>query len=130
MNRGNFAGRQTIWVRATMREAPELFLLEVENIQPTILSAHPKQAGPITIDSHNAVVVKAMRVGFIVLKKVCKSFGAPVKVRQAQARCHPETTLSIMKKSVALQPASAPAERVLVNRPVRRSYFAKPTIGE
>ena len=50
VNRGNLAGRKTIWVRATMRKAPELFLLEVENIQPTILSAHPKQAGPITID--------------------------------------------------------------------------------
>ena len=98
VNRGNLAGRKTIWVRATMRKAPELFLLEVENIQPTILSAHPKQAGPITIDCHNAVVAKAMRVGFIVLKEACKSFCAPVKVRQAQARCHPESILSIIEE--------------------------------
>ena len=117
MNRGNLAGRQTIWVRATMRKAPELFLLEVENIQPTVLSAHPKQAGPITVDRHNAVVAKAMRVGSIVLKKACESFGAPVKVRQAQARCHPEPILSIIKKSVALQSRSAPAEWVFGEPP-------------
>ena len=103
VNRGNLAGRETIWVPATMRKAPELFLLEVENIQPAILSAHPKQAGPITIDWHNAVVAKAMRVGVIVLKKACKSFCAPVKVRQAQARWNPESILSIIEKSVAVQ---------------------------
>ena len=51
VNRGDLAGRKTIWVPGAMRIVAELFLLEVENIQPTILSAHPKQAGPITIDS-------------------------------------------------------------------------------
>ena len=55
-----------------MRIVTELFLLEVEDIQPTILGAHPKQAGPITVDWHDAVIAKAIRVGVIVSKKPCK----------------------------------------------------------
>ena len=85
MNCGDLARRKTIAFRGAMRIVAELFLLEVEDIQPTVLSAHPKQAGPVTIDPHNAVIAKAIRVGFMVLKEASELSCAPVKVRETQA---------------------------------------------
>lgn len=85
MNRGDLAGRETIRFSGAMRIAAELLLLEVENVQPTGFCAHPKQAGPITIDWHNVVITKAIRVGFIVSEQVGESVGVPVEIRQAQA---------------------------------------------
>ena len=87
---------------------PEPFLPEVENIQPPVRRAHPKQAGPIAIDRHDAVVAEAARVGLIVLKEARKTFRAPVEVRQPQARRHPESILSVVEELAAVQPV-APA---------------------
>ena len=49
VNRGDLAGGETIAIGRAMRIVAELFLLEIENIKPTIFSAHPKQAGPIPV---------------------------------------------------------------------------------
>ena len=67
----------------------ELFLAEIENIEPGILSSHPQHTTPILIDRHNGVTVEAIRVAFIVLKPVRETFCSPVKVIETLARWHP-----------------------------------------
>ena len=53
-----------------MRITDELFLPEIENVKPGILSSHPQHAPPILIDRENGVTIEAIRVAFIVLKPV------------------------------------------------------------
>ena len=48
----------------------KLFLAEIENVKPRILSSHPQHTTPILIDRENGVTVEAVRIGFVVLKPV------------------------------------------------------------
>src|SRR5271165_6541811 len=82
----------------------ELFLPEIENIEPRILSSHPQHAAPILIDRENGVAIEAIRVGLIVLKLVRVTFCAPVKVREALARRHPQSILPVSRKAAIRRP--------------------------
>ena len=63
-----------------MHVMDELFLPEIENVEPRILSSHPQHATAILIDRENGVTVEAVRVGLVVLKPVRETFCSPVKV--------------------------------------------------
>ncbi len=72
-----------------MNVTAELFLPEIENIEPGILSSHPQHAAPVPVDGENGVTVEAMRVAFVVLKPVRETFCSPIKVIETLARWHP-----------------------------------------
>ena len=110
VNRGGLAGGESLRVCGAMRIMAELFLLEIENIKSTILSAHPKQAGPITVYWNNAIIAEAIRVRVIVLEESREMLRAPVKVIQAQVRWHPESILPIIEKCAAFQSGSTRAQ--------------------
>jgi hypothetical protein len=80
VNRGGLAGREGIGVGRAMRIMAELFLLEIENIEATVLGAQPKQAGSITVYWDNAIIAEAIRVGVVVLKEAREMPRAPVEV--------------------------------------------------
>src|SRR5215469_531195 len=80
IDRLNPAGQETIVVAGAMPMIPKLFLPEIENIQPCVLSSHPEQAASILIDRHDRVTVEAIRIAFIVLKAESETLCATVKV--------------------------------------------------
>ena len=55
INRLDPAGREAIGVGRAMPVMDELFLPEIENVEPRILSSHPQHATPIPIDGHDGV---------------------------------------------------------------------------
>ena len=91
----------------------ELLLPQIEEIKPTISSSHPQQAAPILIDCDNGVIVEAIRVGFVVLKPVRKTFCSPVKVIETLARWHPESILPVSQKVTTSHADSTRANWVL-----------------
>ena len=76
-------------IPGAMAITAELFLPEIENIDPPVSVAQPQHAIPILVDRKNRVVVEAQRVGLIVLKQVRQAFCSPIEVMQAQARRYP-----------------------------------------
>ena len=106
------AGRETIRISGAMHITAELSLLEIENIKPSLLSSHPQHAAPVQIHRDHSVIVEAIRVALIVLKKVREMFCAPVKVIEAQTRWHPKSVSSIIEKLAINQADSTGANRV------------------
>ena len=90
----------------------ELLLAQIEEIKP-ISSSHPQQAAPILIDRDNGVIVEAIRVGFVVLKPVRKTFCSPVEVIETLARWHPESILPVSQKVTTSHADSTGANWVL-----------------
>src|SRR5271165_4527303 len=90
----------------------ELLLTQVEEIKPAS-SSRPQQAAPIPIECDNGVIVEAVRVGFVVLKPVRKTFRSPVEVIETLARWHPETILPVSQKVTASDADGAGVSRVL-----------------
>src|ERR1700675_2312678 len=90
----------------------ERLLPPVEEIKPTS-SSRPQQAAPIPIDCDDGVIVEAIRVGFIVLKLVRKSFCPPVEVIETQARWRPESILPVSQKVTTSHADSTGAKWVL-----------------
>jgi hypothetical protein len=81
-----------------MRITDELFLPEIENIKPGILSSHPQYAPPILIDRENGVAVEAIRLAFIVLKPVGETLCSTVKVTETLAGRYPQSILPVSQK--------------------------------
>ena len=74
------ARRKSIGIGRTLRVMTETFLPEIENVQPAIRGAHPKQAGPIAVERNHAVVAEAVRIGVVVLEVTHHAFCAPIEV--------------------------------------------------
>ena len=51
-----------------MRVTAKLFLLEIDDVDSTILSSDPKQAGTVTVDLNHGVITQARGIRFIVSK--------------------------------------------------------------
>ena len=80
MNRADPAGGETIGLGGIVTVGTELFLLEIEDVEPLVQSAHPQQAGPVPMNGKNLIVVEASRVGCIVLKAARETSGLPIEV--------------------------------------------------
>ena len=117
------ARRETIRIAGAMHITAELFLLEIENIKPSLLSSHPQHAAPVLIHRDHAVIVEAIRVALIVLKKAREMFCAPVKVIEAQTRWHPKSVSSIIEKLATHQADSTGANRVFREHALRGDHI-------
>ena len=69
VNCGDPARGEAIRVTGAMHISAELLLLEIENINSSLLSSHPQNAAPVLIDRYNSVIAEAIRVALIVLEE-------------------------------------------------------------
>jgi len=99
VNRGGFAGGETIGAARTICVVPEPLLPKVEDIH-TVRRAHPQQAGPVAVYRHDAVIAEAVRVASIVLKER-EALAPAVEVGEAQAGRDPESVASFREHCVA-----------------------------
>src|ERR1700756_1841598 len=103
-----------------MRVAGELLLLEINNIETTILSSDPKHAAAIAVDRNHIIITEATGIAFIVLKMACEGSRAPIEVIEAQVRRNPESIFRIVEKSGAFQSGSSGTKWICID-PLRLS---------